>query len=254
VSEPTPQSPARPSVWVCIPTYNERENVEAIATRLLGVFDAAAIDGHLLVIDDGSPDGTGAIADALAAHEPRIHTLHRTEKTGIGPAYRAGFRHAMAHGADLLMEMDCDLSHDPAAVPSLVAASASADLVLGSRYVKGGGVQDWGLIRRIISRGGSLYAQLILGVHVRDLTGGFKCFRREVLEALPLDEVASAGYVFQIEMTYRAILDGFRIVEVPITFTDRTRGSSKMSRAIVLEAIWRVPKLRRLRKQRGHRP
>lgn len=244
MSQPTPESPARPSVWVCIPTYNERENLAAMAARLLGVFDDAGIDGHLLVIDDGSPDGTGEIADGLAATEPRIHVLHRTEKAGLGPAYRAGFRRAITEGADLIMEMDCDFSHDPAAVPSLVAAAGNADVVLGSRYVRGGGIEDWGLLRRIISRGGSLYAQVILGVHVRDLTGGFKCFRREALEALPLDQVGSAGYVFQIEMTYRAILQGFRVVEVPIRFTDRAEGTSKMSKAIVLEAVTHVPKLR----------
>ena len=233
-----------PSVWVCVPTYNERENLEAMAARLMDVFDESGIDGHMLVIDDGSPDGTGRIADELAAREQRVEVLHRTEKAGLGPAYRAGFRHAMSRAADLIMEMDCDFSHDPAAVPSLVAAAQSADLVLGSRYVRGGGVADWGLMRRAISRGGSLYAQLILGVHVKDLTGGFKCFRRDVLEALPLDQVGSAGYVFQIEMTYRAILQGFTVVEVPITFTDRTEGTSKMSKGIVLEAVTHVPKLR----------
>ena len=234
----------RPSVWVCVPTYNERENLAAMAARLLEVFDTSEMDGHMLVIDDGSPDGTGQIADDLAGRERRIQVLHRTEKSGLGPAYRAGFRHAMAHGAELIMEMDCDFSHDPAAVPSLVAAAQDADLVLGSRYVTGGGVADWGLVRRFISRGGSLYAQAILGVHVKDLTGGFKCFRREVLEALPLDEVGSAGYVFQIEMTYRALLQGFTVVEVPITFTDRTEGTSKMSKGIVLEAVALVPRLR----------
>ncbi len=239
-----PQSNARPSVWVCVPTYNERENLAAMAARLMQVFDASGIDGQMLVIDDGSPDGTGDIADDLAAAEPRISVLHRTEKAGIGPAYRAGFEYALTHGADLIMEMDCDFSHDPAAVPSLVDAARRADLVLGSRYVKDGGVADWGPVRRIISRGGSLYAQAILGIPVKDLTGGFKCFRREVLEALPLDEVGSAGYVFQVEMTYRTILQGFRVVEVPITFTDRVRGSSKMRGRIVLEAAWRVPGLR----------
>ncbi len=244
MSAPAPESGTRPSVWVCVPTYNERENLAAMAARRLEVFDASEMDGHLLVIDDGSPDGTGQIADDLAGREPRIQVLHRTEKSGLGPAYRAGFRHAMAHGAELIMEMDCDFSHDPAAVPSLVAAAQDADLVLGSRYVTGGGVADWGLVRRFISRGGSLYAQTILGVHVKDLTGGFKCFRREVLEALPLDEVGSAGYVFQIEMTYRALLQGFTVVEVPITFTDRTEGTSKMSKGIVLEAVALVPRLR----------
>ena len=236
--------PTAASVWVCIPTYNERENIAAMATRLMDVFDGSGIDGQLLIIDDGSPDGTGAIADALSEQHPRIHVLHRTSKDGIGPAYRDGFRHALAHGADLIMEMDCDFSHDPAAVPSLVHATTQADLVLGSRYAKGGRVEDWGLLRRAISRGGSLYAQIILGIPVRDLTGGFKCFRRDVLEAIPLDEVSGAGYVFQIEMTYRAHLLGYRIVEVPITFTDRELGASKMSRRIVIEAMALVPRLK----------
>lgn len=233
-----------PSVWVCVPTYNERENVAALAHRLLDVFNRSGTNGHLLIIDDGSPDGTGQIADGLARDDTRIRVLHRTSKDGIGPAYRDGFRVALAEGADLIMEMDCDFSHDPAAVPSLIAASRSADLVLGSRYVKGGRVENWGLVRRAISRGGSLYAQIILGMPVRDLTGGFKCFHREVLEAIPLDEVSAAGYGFQIEMTYRARLLGYRIVEVPITFTDRVEGSSKMSRRIVIEAMTLVPRLR----------
>lgn len=251
MSASAPERHANPSLWVCVPTYNERENVERFVRALLDMFEHAGINGHVLVIDDGSPDGTGAIADALAAGEPRVSVLHRSSKQGLGPAYREGFRVALTEGADLVMEIDCDFSHDPRAVPSLVAAARDADLVLGSRYVKGGGVADWGLVRRIISRGGSLYAQAILGVHVKDLTGGFKCFRREVLEALPLDEVGSAGYVFQIEMTYRAILQGFRVVEVPITFTDRTEGTSKMSKSIVLEAVALVPRLRwRLRNTR----
>ena len=230
---------------MCVPTYNERENVEALVRRLLEVLDEASIDGHVLVIDDGSPDGTGQIADALAAETARVEVIHRPGKSGIGPAYRAGFRHALAHGADRIVEMDCDFSHAPADVPRLIAAADNADLVLGSRYVRGGRVDDWGVVRRGISRGGSLYAKTVLGVPVHDLTGGFKCFRREVLEAIPLDEVSSAGYVFQIEMTYRALLQGFRVVEVPITFTDRTRGASKMSRGIVLEAAVHVPRLKR---------
>jgi dolichol-phosphate mannosyltransferase len=228
-----------------VPTYNERENVEALVRRLLAVFDANRLDGHVLVIDDGSPDGTGAIADSLAAECDRVEVIHRAQKAGIGPAYRAGFRHALAQGADRIIEMDCDFSHDPSAVPMLVTATNDADLALGSRYVPGGSVQDWGVVRRGISRGGSLYAKTVLRVPVNDLTGGFKCFRREVLEAIPLDEVSSAGYVFQIEMTYRALLLGFRVVEVPITFTDRTQGASKMSRGIVLEAAVHVPRLRR---------
>ncbi len=238
--------------WVCIPTYNERETVRPLVTAVRKQLDDHGIDGHVLVIDDGSPDGTGDIADGMAAVDPRVHVLHRTEKAGIGPAYIAGFRHALAEGADLVLEMDCDFSHDPADVPRLIAAASNADLVLGSRYTPGGGVAKWGLIRRGISRGGSLYAQVILGVGVRDLTGGFKCFRREVLEAIPLDDVGGAGYVFQIEMTYRATLLGFRVKEIPITFTDRTEGSSKMSKSIVLEAVTHVPRLRRqLRKSRA---
>jgi len=211
---------------------------------LMSVFAGNGIDGHVLVIDDDSPDGTGAIADRLAAESPRVSVLHRTSKSGIGPAYRDGFREALAGGADLVMEMDCDFSHDPLAVPLLVEAAADADLVLGSRYVRGGGVSHWGLVRRAISRGGCLYAKLVLGVPVNDLTGGFKCFRREVLMALPLDEVSARGYGFQIEMTYRALLMGFRVSEVPITFSDRALGRSKMSRGIVLEAATLVPRLR----------
>ncbi len=231
--------------WVCVPTYNERETVEALVSAVRVELDTAGIDGHVLVIDDGSPDGTGAIADEMAAGDPRVHVLHRTAKEGIGPAYCAGFRHAMANGADLILEMDCDFSHNPADVPRLIRAADSADLVLGSRYVQGGGVAEWGLVRRAISRGGSLYAQAVLGMRVRDLTGGFKCFHRRVLEAIPLDEVSGQGYGFQVEMTYRTLLAGFRVVEVPITFTDRTVGQSKMSRDIVVEAATLIPRLRR---------
>jgi dolichol-phosphate mannosyltransferase len=245
-------SATAPVVWVCIPTYDEADNLERMAGALSAVFAREGIDGHLLVIDDGSPDGTGAIADRLAAADPRVHVLHRAAKSGIGPAYRDGFRRALAGGADLIMEMDCDFSHDPGDVPRLVAAAAEADLVLGSRYAPGGGVSDWGLVRRAISRGGCLYARLVLGVPVEDLTGGFKCFRREVLEALPLDEVSARGYGFQIEMTYRALLMGFRVTEVPIRFSDREMGRSKMSRGIVLEAATLVPRLR-LRLGRGRR-
>jgi len=244
-------SPA-PRVWICVPTYDEADNVERMSRALLAVFDREAIDGHVLIVDDASPDGTGAIADRLAGAEPRIRALHRPAKSGIGPAYRDGFRTALAAGADLVMEMDCDFSHDPDDVPRLVAAAAGADLVLGSRYVPGGGVRDWGLVRRAISRSGCLYAKLVLGVPVHDLTGGFKCFRREVLAALPLDEVSARGYGFQIEMTYRALLLGYRVTEVPITFSDRELGRSKMSRGIVLEAATLVPRLRlRLGRRRG---
>jgi dolichol-phosphate mannosyltransferase len=223
---------------VCLPTYNERENLEPMARALL------AHDVHVLVIDDNSPDGTGAIADRLAAEHDRVSVLHRERKEGLGPAYLAGFGQALADDADLVLEMDCDFSHDPADVPRLIEATRDADLVLGSRYVRGGAVRDWGLVRRFISRGGSLYAQILLGLRVRDLTGGFKCYRRAVLEALPLGEIHSKGYAFQIETTYRTQRAGFRVREIPITFADREVGGSKMSRAIVLEAIWKVPLLR----------
>src|SRR5262245_24854635 len=199
---------------------------------------------EVLVIDDNSPDGTGEIADRLASELPYLRVLHRPAKRGIGPAYLDGFREALAGGAELVLEMDCDFSHDPKDVPRLIAAADDADLVLGSRYVRGGGVRNWALLRRVISRGGSLYAQVLLGLRVRDLTGGFKCYRRAVLEGIDLDAVSSAGYAFQIETTYRAKRAGFRVVEVPITFVDREVGGSKMSRAIVLEGFWRVPVLR----------
>ena len=223
---------------VCLPTYNERENVERMVRTLHG------LGVHVLVIDDSSPDGTGEIADRLAHELDGVSVLHRPTKEGLGPAYVAGFRRALADGAELILEMDCDFSHDPADVPRLISAADDADLVLGSRYVPGGGTSNWGLLRRFISRGGSLYAQLILGLHVRDLTGGFKCYRRAVLEALPLDEIHSKGYAFQIETTYRAHRKGFRVREIPITFVDRVEGGSKMSRAIVAEGFWKVPVLR----------
>ena len=199
---------------------------------------------RVLVIDDASPDGTGEIADRLAAELAYVEVLHRDRKEGLGPAYLAGFRRALASGAELVLEMDCDFSHDPADVPRLIAAAREADLALGSRYVPGGAVADWGLGRRIVSRGGSLYAQLLLGAPVHDLTGGFKCYRREVLERIDLGAIASRGYAFQIETTYRALRAGFRVVEVPIRFADRELGGSKMSRSIVLEAVWKVPALR----------
>jgi len=201
-------------------------------------------DLHVLVIDDNSPDGTGEIADRLAAEDDHVHVLHRERKEGLGPAYLAGFRRALELGADLVFEMDCDFSHDPADVPRLAAATANADLVLGSRYVQGGGTRNWGFVRRFISRGGSLYAQVLLQSGVRDLTGGFKCYRRKVLETIALGGISALGYAFQIETTYRALRAGFRVIEVPITFSDREVGGSKMSRGIVLEAIWRVPVLR----------
>ncbi|MGZ4257909.1 MAG: polyprenol monophosphomannose synthase [Gaiellaceae bacterium] len=222
----------------CLPTYDERENLEPMvrALRDLGL--------AVLVIDDNSPDGTGELADRLAAEFDHVEVLHRERKEGLGPAYLAGFRHVLAGDAELIVQIDCDFSHNPADVPRLVEAAREADLLLGSRYVAGGSVQNWGLVRRFVSAGGSLYARVLLGVGVRDLTGGFKCFRREVLETIDLDAVSSRGYAFQIETTYRALRAGFRVVEVPITFADRERGGSKMSRAIVLEAIWKVPALR----------
>jgi len=201
-------------------------------------------DVNVLVIDDNSPDGTGELADLLAEELDYVNVLHRPRKEGLGPAYLAGFRRALADGAELVLEMDCDFSHDPNDVPRLVAATADADVVLGSRYVTGGGVRDWGLVRRFISAGGSWYARVLLGAPVHDLTGGFKCYRRAVLESVDLDAVHSKGYAFQIETTYRALRAGFRVVEIPITFADREAGGSKMSRSIVAEAIWKVPALR----------
>ena len=223
---------------VCLPTYNERENLERMV-RALGEHGVS-----VLVIDDNSPDGTGELADGLARELAHVEVLHRERKEGLGPAYLAGFRRALADGAELILEMDCDFSHDPADVPRLVAAAGEADLALGSRYVPGGSVGNWGLLRRAVSAGGSLYARLLLGVGVRDLTGGFKCYRRAVLETIDLDAISSKGYAFQIETTYRALRAGFRVVEVPIRFVDREQGGSKMSRRIVLEAIWNVPALR----------
>jgi dolichol-phosphate mannosyltransferase len=228
-------------ILICLPTYNERENLESMV-RSLGDLGLEGLE--VLVIDDSSPDGTGEIADRLAAELPWVHVLHRERKEGLGPAYLAGFRRALELDADLVLEMDCDFSHDPADVPRLVEATESADLVLGSRYVSGGGTRNWGFVRRFISRGGSLYAQVLLQLGIRDLTGGFKCYRRVVLETIDLNAISSLGYAFQIETTYRALRAGFRVVEVPITFADREVGGSKMSKAIVLEAIWKVPLLR----------
>jgi dolichol-phosphate mannosyltransferase len=232
--------------WLILPTYNEAENIEAIVAAAGEVLAAAAPQGfRVLVVDDGSPDGTGHIADRLAGEHDWVEVLHRTEKNGIGPAYLAGFRHALDHGAGYAMEMDSDFSHDPADLARLLeAVHDGADLALGSRYVPGGGVTDWGLLRRFISEGGSTYARWVLGLRVRDLTGGFKCFRREVLEAIHFDGVRSQGYAFQVELTYRAARAGFRIVEVPIVFKDREQGQSKMSWRIAAEAMWLVPLLR----------
>ena len=227
---------------VCLPTYNERSNLEPMV-RALG--DVLRDGDRVLVIDDSSPDGTGAEADRLARELSYMDVLHRERKEGLGPAYLAGFRRALADGAELVLEIDCDFSHDPGDVPRLIdAAERGADVALGSRYVEGGGVVNWGLIRRLVSRGASVYTALFLHMGVHDPTGGFKCFRRIVLETIDLDSITARGYAFQIETTYRAKRAGFRVVEVPITFADREVGQSKMSRAIVLEALWRVPLLR----------
>ena len=228
-----------PNAVVCLPTYNERENLERMVEAL------APLGVRVLVIDDNSPDGTGELAERLAAERDWLSVLHRPAKEGLGPAYIAGFREALSGDADYVLEMDCNFSHDPADVPRLLAAcEAGADLALGSRYVAGGGTENWGLARRLVSAGGSLYARTLLGAPIRDLTGGFKCFRREVLETIDLAEVDAKGYAFQIELTYRALRGGFRVVEVPIVFRDRTEGASKMTRGIVREAVVRVPALR----------
>jgi dolichol-phosphate mannosyltransferase len=221
---------------VVLPTYDEHDNLPKIVPQIL----AATPEVDILVVDDASPDGTGEIADELARASQRVKVLHRPRKDGLGPAYLAGFARALGEGYGRILEMDADCSHEPSALPMLLAASREADLVLGSRYVRGGGTVHWGLGRRLLSRMGSLYACLVLRVPVRDLTGGFKCFRRAVLESIDLATVTSTGYAFQIELTYRAIRRGFRVVEVPITFADRRVGKSKMSRAIVFEALWKV--------------
>jgi len=227
---------------VCLPTYNERANLERM---LLALREVLRDGDRVLVIDDGSPDGTGELADRLAGELGFVDVLHRDRKEGLGPAYLAGFRHVLETDAELVLEMDCDFSHAPADVPRLIAAvEDGADLALGSRYVDGGGVRNWGLVRRAISRGASFYTGLFLHMRVSDPTGGFKCFRRRVLETIDLDAITAKGYAFQIETTYRAKQAGFRVVEVPIVFADREQGRSKMSRAIVLEAVWRVPLLR----------
>jgi dolichol-phosphate mannosyltransferase len=236
----------RERVWVVMPTYNEAANIDGIVRATLAELENVAPERHtILIVDDSSPDGTGEMADALSQELPAVQVLHRTTKSGLGHAYLAGFAQALAGGADLMIEMDADFSHDPRYLGDLLAAAEEADLVLGSRYVAGGGVENWGLLRKVISRGGGTYARLILGVGIRDLTGGFKCIRRQVLEAIDLDSIRAEGYVFQIEVTYRALLAGFRVTEVPIIFRDRTHGASKMSSRIALEAMWAVPTLRR---------
>jgi dolichol-phosphate mannosyltransferase len=231
----------REPAWLILPTYNEAGNIERFVRAVREVLPASA---RILVVDDNSPDGTGEIADRLAAELSNVSVLHRAHKEGLGPAYIAGFRRALAEGAALILEMDSDFSHDPSYLPAMLAAAERADLAIGSRYVPGGGVADWGPMRRAISRGGSAYARLVLGLSVRDLTAGFKCFRREVLEALDLDAIASRGYAFQVEITYRTIQHGFDVVEVPIVFRDRQVGSSKIDRSVIMEALWRVPLLR----------
>jgi dolichol-phosphate mannosyltransferase len=235
-----------PSAWVVLPTFNEAENIEAIVAAALAQLELCAPAGHrVLVVDDGSPDGTGEIADRLAGEDPRVEVLHRGEREGLGPAYLAGFRRALEGGASHVFQMDADFSHDPADLGRLLGAiEAGADLALGSRYVPGGGVQDWGVLRRVVSRVGCVYARVVLSLRVRDLTGGFKCFRREVLEAIELETVRSHGYCFQIEMTQRALRRGFSVREVPIVFRERRRGHSKMSPRIAIEAFVVLPQLR----------
>ncbi|HEY6761125.1 MAG TPA: polyprenol monophosphomannose synthase [Baekduia sp.] len=234
--------------WLILPTFDEAENIELIVAASLDVLREAAPGGFkILVVDDDSPDGTGRIADRLAQAHDEVEVLHRTEREGLGKAYIAGFQYALARGAGYVFEMDSDFSHDPKDLPRLLepVRSGGADVALGSRYVAGGAVLDWGLLRRIISRGGSLYAAVILGLTVRDLTGGFKCFRAEVLQGIDLPSVEAYGYAFQVELTHRAIRQGFRVTEVPITFRDRLRGRSKMSPKIAIEAMFLVPRLRR---------
>jgi dolichol-phosphate mannosyltransferase len=239
------------NVWLILPTYNEAANVDGIVRAAeVELATAAPGDHRILVVDDNSPDGTGAIADRIAEEIDTVEVLHRQTKKGLGRAYLAGFEHALEAGAEFVIEMDADFSHDPRYLGTLLEAAEDADLVLGSRYVPGGAVRDWGLTRRLISRGGGLYARLILGVDIRDLTGGFKCIRREVLETIDLPTIRSEGYAFQIEVTYRAVMAGFRVREIPIVFSDRTHGSSKMSWRIALEAMAIVPVLRHRRSLR----
>lgn len=229
---------------VILPTYNERENLENFVTALQKVFDSNRLSGRILVVDDSSPDGTGEIADSLAERYHNLSVLHRPLKQGLGPAYIAGFKQALSGDTQYIFEMDSDFSHDPGYIPLFLDAITDADLVLGSRYVPGGKVENWGFSRRLISRGGGLYARWVLGIPINDLTGGLKCFRREVLESIDLDSVSSHGYGFQIELTYRAVRRGFKVREIPITFSDRRLGESKMSKKIVFEAAWLVWKLR----------
>lgn len=229
------------NTWLVIPTYNEADNVEPLVEAVLAQLPEQRT---VLIVDDGSPDGTGEIADRIAAEREDVRVLHRKTKEGLGPAYVAGFREALANGAEVICQMDADFSHDPVDIPRLLAALEHADLALGSRYAPGGGIEQWGPLRRFISKGGSAYARALLGVSVKDLTGGFKAFRREVLERIEIGTIPSLGYAFQVETTYRAIRAGFRVVEVPILFHDRRVGESKMSGRIVIEAALRVPAMR----------
>jgi dolichol-phosphate mannosyltransferase len=231
-------------VWVVVPTYDERDNLEPLVRAVRAELSSAAPDHTILVVDDSSPDGTGELADRLARDDSHVKVLHRPHKEGLGQAYLAGFALALRAGAELILEMDADFSHDPSYLPQMIEAAREADLVLGSRYVPGGGIRNWGRLRSLVSRGGCWYARSVLGLPIRDLTGGFKCFRREVLEAVDLSRIRSQGYAFQVELTYRALKLGFRVKEIPIVFTDRRVGQSKMSRRIVLEAMWMIPILR----------
>ncbi len=230
-----------PKIFIVTPTYNERENI----SKLLDQIFALRIEGlNVLVVDDNSPDGTGQLIDQLRAGNSRLYALHRRQKAGLGPAYIAGFKFALEQGADLIFEMDADLSHDPKYLPDFLAAAETADLVLGSRYIAGGGVSNWNLVRRLISRGGNIYARLVLGLPYHDLTGGYKCYRRRVLEKIGLDDLSSVGYNFQIETTYKAHLAGFKIVETPIVFAERATGKSKFDFKIMRESFGKVARLR----------
>jgi dolichol-phosphate mannosyltransferase len=237
--------------WLILPTYNEAENIEAVVRASLAQLEQAGGPHTVLIVDDDSPDGTGEIADRLAAELERVRVLHRPAKEGLGRAYLAGFAVALEDGAEIVLEMDSDFSHDPADLPRLIAAAGAADLVLGSRYVPGGGVVNWGWMRRALSWGGCAYARIMLGLPVRDLTGGFKCFHARVLRGLDLTGVHADGYGFQIEMTYRAVKAGFTVAEVPILFRERRVGQSKMTPRIALEAVWKVPALRLRRRGRA---
>jgi dolichol-phosphate mannosyltransferase len=244
-----PESANRERALVVMPTYNERENLPQIVPAILA--QAAELD--VLVVDDNSPDGTGQLADELARASPaRVSVLHRAKKQGLGPAYLEGFAKALALGYGRILQMDADFSHDPSRLPALLAASREGDLGLGSRYVPGGGTRNWGLGRRVLSRGGSIYARTILGIKISDLTGAFRCYRREVLEALDLGTVTSTGYAFQIELIYRVVCRGFRVVEVPFVFVDRFAGKSKMTSSIIAEAVWRVWQVRFSKAARGN--